>query len=55
MHVGWPQGILLAILFFDLGVYGAKHGQPRDPHDFWTALISTGLMVGLLYWGGFFG
>lgn len=51
-----PQLIVLALMLLATGIHLAKHDQPRDTkYNFVTAVISDGLMIGLLYWGGFFG
>lgn len=52
MHA--PQIIYIILTFIGLGYSIAKHGQPRDNHDFGVDLISTIIVLGLLYWGGFF-
>lgn len=49
-----PQMLLIVLLTLGLGVSLAKHGEPRDPHSFWTTLISSAILAGLLHWGGFF-
>ncbi len=55
MSVGWPQGIMLALLFLVLCVHASKNGQPRTgTYDLGAALLGTALQLGLLYWGGFF-
>lgn len=55
MSVGWPQGIMLALLFLSICVHASKNGQPREGHyDLGTALLSAAITVGLLFWGGFF-
>ena len=34
----------------------AKHGEPKGTtYDFGTTLVADALILGLLYWGGFFG
>lgn len=53
--IGWPQGIYLALTLFGLGVVVAKHGKPREAYDATITTIGTALILGLLYWGGFFG
>ena len=55
MNIGWPQLLILALLLVGTGVQLAKHGEPRGgKHSFWVALISDAILIGLLYWGGFF-
>ncbi|HEX7111395.1 MAG TPA: hypothetical protein VF216_03050 [Mizugakiibacter sp.] len=54
MHA--PQIIYLSLLLLDLGIHLVRDGQRREkPYDFGGELISVCLVVGLLYWGGFFG
>lgn len=45
-----------AWLMLGLGIYLAKHGEPRDGYyNFWTGLISSVLQILLLWGGGFYG
>lgn len=53
--IGWPEGILLGILVSEFGFQVAKHGEPRTTaHDANYYLFTVLVLVGLLYWGGFF-
>ena len=54
-HIGWPQGIFLAlILLSDLGAL-VNHGKPRNSNwDFNVSFAGTLVTLILLYWGGFF-
>jgi hypothetical protein len=55
MTLGIPQLIFLALIVLNLGIVMAKNGQPRSgKHSFVANLIADGLLLGLLYWGGFF-
>jgi hypothetical protein len=54
MHIGWPQGILLAMTLLGFGIVAAKHGEPRSNYSFPTTFVAVGIELGLLYWGGFF-
>ena len=55
IHIGWPEGIYLALLFFAFGVHAVKHGEAQTGKwNLWSAVISNGLLIALLYWGGFF-
>jgi hypothetical protein len=54
MHIGWPQGIFLALAFVELCVFLGMHGKPRPDFNAGAQLFDTALIVGLLYWGGFF-
>jgi hypothetical protein len=47
--------IYLALVFIGLGANLAKHGQPHTgKYSFTGRAIVSGLVCGLLYWGGFF-
>ncbi|GAA0083139.1 hypothetical protein [Clostridium sp. CTA-6] len=53
--MGMPQIILIILSTLSLGIVMSRHGQPReDKYNFFTNLISTGIVIGLLIWGGFF-
>lgn len=52
--MGWPQITMIALLALGLGASIADHGKPRSAQNAWVSLISTALMAGLLYAGGFF-
>lgn len=54
IHVGWPQGIYLAIGFLSLGIILAKDGEPQKPYSIGRSLIAWAIVMPLLYWGGFF-
>lgn len=56
LTLGTPQIIYLALLFIGVGAEAANHGRPKKGnHNFWVALIGTGLALALQYWGGFYG
>ena len=51
----WPQAIYLFLTILGTGVVLARHGQPKtDSYNIWTTLITDGMMLVLLYYGGFF-
>lgn len=52
--MGWPQVTYIVLTALGFGLTLAKHGQPRDPYNFWHAIFGSGLMFGILYAGGFF-
>lgn len=52
--MGWPQLVWIGLACLGAGVSLALHGKPRDPHNFWTAMLGTAISAGLLYAGGFF-
>ena len=50
----WPQIILVGLLLVELGMALAKHGEPRESNfSVWNSLISDAIILGLLWWGGF--
>lgn len=51
MH--WPQITMIALMSVSCAITAIKHGEPREPHSIWPQLISTAIIVGLLYAGGF--
>lgn len=47
--------IILVIFAINLGVTLAKHGEPKDgKYNFWAEIISTFIMLSLLYCAGTF-
>jgi len=46
--------VLLGLMTLSLGMGLATHGKERKPQNGWTSFISYILMIGLLYWCGFF-
>jgi len=52
--IGWPQLIMISIIFLSLGVCAAKHGEPRKDYNIGISILDTALMITLLWWGGFF-
>lgn len=54
--MGVPQIIVIVLYALGIGIAMCKHGEARtDKYNFFTALISTAINIGLLWWGGFFG
>lgn len=49
-----PQIIYLILITLSLGMTMAKHGEPRENHNFWHSLIATVIGLWLLIAGGFF-
>lgn len=50
-----PAIILIVLFALSLGIGIAEHGKPKEgKNNFWISLVSTGIVFGLLYWGGFF-
>lgn len=55
MTIGWPQALLLTFMFLKICGHASKNGQPMGLRfNLGHALIDTALLVGILYWGGFF-
>lgn len=52
--MGWPQWVIIGIFLFGLGITAAKHGESSSRYNFWVSLISNGLIIWLLWMGGFF-
>jgi hypothetical protein len=53
--MGTPQIIWIALMAVSLGISLSKHGEPKKgKNSFWTALISFGIQLAILTWGGFF-
>lgn len=51
----WPQVTWIALAAAGVAISIVKHGQPREPFNFWVVSIGTAITAGLLYAGGFFG
>lgn len=50
-----PQMIYLALVLIGVGVSMAQHGKPKTGnHHLGASIIGYGIVMGLLYWGGFF-
>jgi hypothetical protein len=55
MTLHWPQIVLLVIIVLADGMALALHGKPKTgDHNFWSSILSTAIMLTLLYYGGFF-
>lgn len=54
--MGWPQFTYLALTLIGLGIFLAKHGQPRNEnYNFFSTMIVQCFIYWVLYMGGFFG
>jgi len=51
--MGWPQWVLIILLLMDLGLALGRDGQPKGNYSFGYSLLGSGIMVGLLWVGGF--
>jgi hypothetical protein len=55
MNIGWPEGIILGLIAFNLILGACVDGEPKTgTHRFGVKLIDAAILMGLLYWGGFF-
>lgn len=55
MYIGWPQGIVLVLMILGLGAIMTKSGKPKEGKEsFLFAFVCDAILLGLLYWGGFF-
>lgn len=49
------QLIYLTLVFIGALIAANQHGKDKTgKHDFFTSIIAQILVMGLLYWGGFF-
>ena len=55
MHIGWPQGIVIANFVLSFGVALAMHGAPKHNWNAGIAFFDICLSAFVLWWGGFFG
>lgn len=55
MHIGWPQGIYLALIFMGIEIAVSKYGKQKlGTYGIWEILIGPVMVLSLLWWGGFF-
>lgn len=55
MRLQIPQIIYLALTFIGLGEAMANHGKVKQKEvNVWIDFVATTVVLGLLYWGGFF-
>lgn len=53
--MGVCQIILITIYVLGLGITLANHGKPKEgEYNFWMSLLSYGIVMILLWGGGFF-
>ena len=55
MTFEWPQITYLCLTLAGLVVGGVKLGKTGNYTDFWANIISTVIILFILYSGGFFG
>lgn len=53
IHIGWPQGIVLGLYFLGWIIAGVDHKKIKEFNG-WHSFIGNWIMLGLLFWGGFF-
>lgn len=54
--MGLPQIIYLMLVGLGLGIGLVQHGQPKEGnHNIVYDIIATAIVIGLLWWGHFFG
>lgn len=50
-----PQIIYIILLIINLILIGYNHDKPKTgKHNMFTDIIVLAILIGLLYWGGFF-
>ncbi len=50
-----PQILVIVLMTLGAGIVLAKDGQEKKgKYSFVAALVSDAIMIGLMYWGGFF-
>lgn len=54
MNIGWPEGILLTLIALNFAMRCKKSGEARGEYDPVLYTIDGAIMLGLLWWGGFF-
>lgn len=55
MNIGWPEGLMLGLLAFGLIVTALLDGEPKTgTYKLSIRILDTGIILGLLWWGGFF-
>ena len=49
-----PAIIILILVFIEICTAMALHGKPKGKWNSGATLLNEAIIVGLLYWGGFF-
>ena len=53
--MGIPEFLVIAWYLFGVGFVASRHGKPREiAYNGWATATVTAIMLGLLWWGGFF-
>lgn len=49
-----PQILIIILFSLGIGLEWANHGTAKNgTHDVWNELISTLIVIAILWWGGF--
>lgn len=55
MRFDLPQVVYLMLVSMSLGVHLVNNGKPTGQnYSVFYGLIANGIVIGVLYWGGFF-
>ena len=49
-----PQIIFISLMLIDLGIHIGKHGQSREPYNAGLKVLDIIIVLGLLWFGGYF-
>lgn len=50
-----PQITIIVLILISLLLESHLHGNPKNgKYNFWSALISSSILLSILYWGKFF-
>lgn len=50
-----PHIAFIILCLTEIGFKIGAHGQPRDEHHWGEGLFSAAILLGLTWWGGFYG
>lgn len=53
--MGAAQIIIMIMLAIEFGMTLSKHGQSKGVYNIWAYLFDASILIGLLWWGGFWG
>ena len=55
LHIGYPQAIYVFLIIMSMSVALTRFGEPkRGRYGFAEVIVAPAIVLGLLYWGGFF-
>ncbi len=49
----WPQITLIVLIIIGLVIHASENGKPRGDYNFGLKAIAQGILIWLLYMGGF--